>query len=204
MKKLWLAVLTVVVLAYWFLSRPTSAGAGAPLDYTREPVQADTGRDPFEVETRKGQVTLVPRASFEVAAVVAGTERYRADNEAFLSPVDFALIWGKLPEEPYKSQVKYQQMTRYYFWRTPSRDLDLDYIQSHSSNMHMIPANDNVRRALLAVDEGDAIRLKGLLVDASREDGYVWSSSLSRKDSGPGACELVWVEELQDGRKVYR
>jgi hypothetical protein len=204
MNKLWLALLAVVVLGYFALSRPRSAGAGDPVDWSREPVQEPTDRPAFQIESGKGTVTLQPHAGFDVSARVAAAERYRLDAGASLSPVDLVLTWGKLPEEPFKSKVSYQQMTRYYFWRTSAADLDLGYIQSHSSNMHLIPAGDNVRRALLAVDEGDAVRVRGLLVSANREDGFTWDSSLSRTDSGPGACELVWVEEIQIGRKLYR
>lgn len=203
MNKIWLTILAVVLAAFWFFTRPTSAGAGDPIDWSREPVQTETERPSFEVPTRKGPVTLDPVAAFEVWGVVAGAERYRFDNEAFLSPVDFVMTWGKLPEEPYKSKVSYRQMTRYYFWRGPA-DLDAGYIQSHSSNMHMIPASSNVKRALTSTGEGDKVRIRGLLVNASRQNGYTWKSSRSRKDSGPGACELIWVEELQVGRKVYR
>lgn len=48
------------------------------------------------------------------------------------------------------------------------------------------------------------MRIRGLLVNVARADGYNWKSSRSRGDSGPGACELIWVEELQVERKVYR
>lgn len=204
MNRLWLLLVAAVFAGYWLISRPSAAGAGDPVDWSEEPYQEETGEEAFEIETRKGEVTLTPRAEFEVSAVVAGAERYRLDGGAFLSPVDLALIWGELPEEPYKSQVSYDQSARFYYWRVPTRELDLRYIQHHSSNMHMIPGSPNVRRALLAVDAGDEIRVSGLLVDASAAGGYNWRSSLSRTDSGPGACELVWVEELQIGEKVYR
>jgi len=204
MNKLWLLLAAVVFAGYWLVSRPSAAGAGDPVDWSEEPYQEETDEEPFEIETRKGTVTLAPLADFEVSAVVAGAERYRLDGGAFLSPVDLALTWGELPEEPYKSQVSYDQSARFYYWRVPTRELDLRYIQQHSSNMHMIPGSPNVRRALLAVDPGDEVRVSGLLVYASMADGYNWKSSLSRTDSGPGACELVWVEELQIGEKVYR
>jgi hypothetical protein len=204
MNRLWLLLVAVVFAGYWLVSRPSAAGAGDPVDWSEEPYQEETDEEAFEIETRKGAVTLAPRADFEVSAVVAGAERYRLDGGSFLSPVDLALTWGELPEEPYKSKVSYDQSARFYFWRVPTRAMDLRYIQEHSSNMHMIPGSPNVRRALLAVDPGDEVRVSGLLVNASMADGYNWKSSLSRTDSGPGACELVWVEELQIGRKVYR
>jgi hypothetical protein len=204
MNKVWLTLLTVVVLGYYALSRPHAMGAGDPIDWSGEPVQASTDRPPFEIETGKGKLSLDPLASFDVSAVVAGDEHYRVDDGAFLVPVDLVMTWGKLPEEPYKSKVSYGQITRYYFWRTNASDLDLHYIKAHSANMHMIPADTNVRRALLAVGTGDRVRVHGLLVNVNREDGFHWKSSTTREDDGPGACELVWVEEIQIGRKVYR
>lgn len=203
-RKLWIALPVVLLVGSSFLSRPLGMPAPRPIDWKAEPVQEATDRQPFPFETSKGTVTLHPQARFEVSAVVAGTERYRLDGGSFLCPLDLALIWGNLPEEPYADAVTYGQMTRYYFWRTESSDLDLGYIQSHSSNMHLIPATENLRRALFSIDEGDSVRLSGLLVDAGREDGFTWKSSTSRQDEGPGACELVWVEEAQVEGKVYR
>ncbi len=204
MNKVWLTLLAVGVLGYCALTRLRASGSGDPIDWSREPIQGTTDRPAFEVDTRKGALTLDPRASFDISARVASDERYRADDGAFLVPVDLVMTWGKLPEEPYRSKVSYGQMARYYFWRTPAADLDLRYVESHSANMHMIPANDNVRRALLAAGGGDPVRVHGLLVNAKRADGFYWNSSLTREDTGPGACELVWVEEIQIGRKVYR
>jgi len=204
MNKIWLALLVVGAIGYYALSRPHATGRGDPIDWSGEPVQTPTERPAFAIKTRKGNVSLDPRASFDVSAVVTGDEHYRFDDGAFLVPVDLVMTWGKLPEEPYKSRVSYGQITRYYFWRTKASDLDLHYIKSHSANMHMIPADDNLRRALLSVGAGDRVRVHGLLVNANRDDGFYWKSSLTREDDGPGACELVWVEEIQIGREVYR
>jgi hypothetical protein len=204
MNKVWLTLLTVAVIGYYAFSRPHATGAGDPIDWAGEPIQASTSRPSFEIETRKGKVTLDPRASFDVSAVVTSDEHYRFDDGAFLVPVDLVMTWGKLPEEPFRSRVSYGQITRYYFWRTKASDVDLHYIKSHSANMHIIPADDNVRRALLTVGTGDRVHVHGLLVNAKREDGFYWKTSLTREDDGPGACELVWVEEIQVGQKIYR
>src|SRR4029077_8875536 len=204
MNKLWLPPAAVVLLGYCALTRPHASGTAEPVDWSADPLQTDTDRPSFEVGTGKDEVPPDPRASFDISAVVTGDEHYRFDDGAFLVPVDLVMTWGKLPEEPFKSKVTYGQITRYYFWRTNASDLDLNYIKSHSANMHMIPADDNVRRALLAVGTGDSVRVRGLLVNARRGDGFHWTTSMTREDDGPGACELVWVETIQIGRDVYR
>ncbi len=204
MKKIGLLLLGAVLAGYCGLQRVQGMPAEGAIDVTAEPVQEETGRAAFDVETAKGMVKLQPRAAFDVSAVVAAAESYRFDAVSFLSPVDLVLTWGQLPDEPYEGQVTYSQAARFYFWRTPSNTLDLRYIESHSANMHMIPATPNLRKALRAVDDGDLVRIKGLLVNASTAEGFTWGTSMNRTDTGPGACELIWVEELQVGRKVYR
>jgi hypothetical protein len=34
------------------------------------------------------------------------------------------------------------------------------------------------------------------LVTASKADGFTWNTSLTRNDSGNGACELMYVESV--------
>ncbi len=62
-----------------------------------------------------------------------------------------------------------------------------------SANMHLVPANDAVADALAAVDAGDRVRIDGWLVQIDATDGWRWRSSLTREDSGAGACELIYV-----------
>jgi hypothetical protein len=65
--------------------------------------------------------------------------------------------------------------------------------------MHMIPATPYVQRRLLGLRIGQVIRLRGRLVQAVGRDGWKWVSSLSRLDSGEGACEVIWVEAVDLG-----
>jgi hypothetical protein len=182
----------------------SSVPAADAVDWHAEPIQGTTWRAPFAWPTRHGEVQVWPRAAFDISAVVAAAEPYSFDDCAFLSPVDLVMTWGRLPEEPYRSRVSYYQITRYYFWRTRDPDLDLHYIATHSANMHMIPSTRNLARALAHVGGGERVRVRGLLVDVESARGFRWQTSLSREDTGPGACELVWVEELQRGKRLYR
>ena len=57
---------------------------------------------------------------------------------------------------------------------------------------------------MLALDEGEIVRLSGFLVDAAGPEGDRWRSSLSRTDTGDQSCEVFYVEELAAGGRVYR
>ena len=44
---------------------------------------------------------------------------------------------------------------------------------------------------------GSLVRIKGQLVAVMGSDGWRWTSSMKRSDTGNGACEIIWVEELE-------
>ncbi len=38
--------------------------------------------------------------------------------------------------------------------------------------------------------------MSGYLVDVRGPNGFRWNTSLSRNDTGDGACEIMWIESL--------
>ena len=143
-----------------------------------------------------GEYDLRPLARFELKARVLGREDYRFDRGADLVPVDLALGWGPMSDSAVLEHIDISQSGRFYFWRVSEFPIPREAIERHSANMHLIPANASVERALDRVAEGDVVSLRGQLVEASSTDGFTWRSSLSRDDTGQGACELIWVESL--------
>lgn len=197
----WGAVALALALG-WLAGRPSAVAVAEPVDWRREPVQTPTDRAPFTVATSRGPARLLPRAVYDIAARVEGSERYRFDATAFLSPLDLILAWGELPEPRYRDRLDYSQSWRFYFWRSADPQLDASYVVRHSANTHLIPATANVRRALLAVARGDDVRLRGLLVDVSAP-GLRWETSTVRSDHGDGGCEILWVESVELAGRRY-
>lgn len=135
--------------------------------------------------------------------MVEGSERYRFDAPAFVSPLDLILTWGDLPTPAWRDKLDYSQQWRFYFWRTADLALDAGYVIAHSANTHLIPASPNVGRALLAIDRGDEVVLRGLLVDVDAP-GFRWTTSLVRTDHGDQGCEILYVESVRVGDRRYR
>ncbi len=63
--------------------------------------------------------------------------------------------------------------------------------------MHLIPATSDIEDQLEDVRAGHIVRLRGLLVNVSGPNGWTWNTSLTREDSGAGACELFYVESVE-------
>ncbi len=188
----WVIVLVLAAVAV-FQAWPAETIRHAPgVLAPREPVQAAVA-DARPI-AHKG-FRIRPLAAFEIEARVLSVERYWLWREATLSPIDVALGWGPMSDQQIVDRLEISQGNRYYHFRwRGSPPLPAQTLGAHSANMHLIPASSAVWRTLKAVRPGHVVRLAGSLVSASTSDGWRWDSSLTRKDSGPGACELVWVE----------
>jgi hypothetical protein len=139
---------------------------------------------------------ITPLADIEITARVLSRENYWMDREADLSPVDLALGWGRMSDPVVLDQISISQSSRWYYWKTPKFPIPRKEIETHSANMHMIPANDYVHENLDQVRQGQHVRITGHLVRVDAKDGWFWKSSLTRNDTGNHACELVYVTEL--------
>jgi len=180
----------------------SSEGAPRP-NALKEPVQEEPAHEPFAETRGRRTFRITPRAAYDVAARVGATERYRSGASGALIPWDFVLTWGAATKEPAWSRISYLQTGRFYAWRCDD-SLDVSYVSSHTANTHLIPASGRVASALAHVRRGDVVRLEGDLVDVAGPDGFVWKTSLSRTDTGPGACETLYVRAVTIGLNRYR
>ena len=144
----------------------------------------------------KAGFAITPLAKFSLSARVLGRADYRLDAGAKLAPVDLALGWGRMSDSAVLEDVDISQSIRFYHWRVREFPIPEREIVESSANMHLIAADDSVARAIERTRVGDVVSFDGYLVRASGPRGYTWTSSLTRSDSGDGACELVWVEHF--------
>ena len=147
---------------------------------------------------------LSRRARFSLRARVLSTERYWLGREADLSPVDLALGWGVMSDEEVLEQIDVTQRGRWYYTRWESAlPISEGQVVGHSGNMHMIPSRPGVARRLKSLRPGDVIWLEGFLVDVDHPSGWRWRTSMSRDDSGAGACEIVYGENVSRETDQY-
>ena len=142
--------------------------------------------------------TIQALETYEGEFRVLSRENYNFGREAELSPVDFAVGWGEMAKPEVYKQLSIRQSNRWYHWRyeqTPP--IPVQEIARLSANTHLIPATSAVATQLKRIDEDDLIYLKGKLVEVTAADGWQWRSSLSREDTGAGACELMLVEDVR-------
>jgi hypothetical protein len=211
-KELWFCVTILLVYGVYSLytrpiGTPVREGFSAENDPVQEEVDSDAGRPIVWERSGKGW-RITPRANYRIAARVLHTERYRFGWQSSFSPVDLALGWGKISDPEVDNWIDWSQNMRWYFFHwSEGSPYTNDYIISHSANVHIVPSDDNLKRAVLKLHRNEIVLLEGDLVDIDTEKGevtYWWHSSLSRQDTGDGSCELLWLKRLVFDGKEYR
>lgn len=190
---LMVSVLAMGVLGlHRWLERPIQHAPGilAPAAPLQEPAP--------EATFLLGDYRLTRRARFRLKARVLSVERYWLGREADLSPLDLALGWGAMSDQSILERIDVHQGGRWYYTRfeypppVPEHEMALN-----SSNMHIVPASGAVRRRVAELREGHLVQLEGYLVDVDHPSGWRWRTSLSRADTGAGACEIFYVEDVK-------
>ncbi len=161
--------------------------------------------DPQQIELgagtdiHMGRWTLTERASYQVTARVLGNEQYHFDALADLIPEDLALGWGPMSDNRTLRDIDITQSNRFYYWHSTALPLPRDVIIAHSANTHVIPRNQAIATLLSRIRTGQVVTLSGSLVDARRSDGVSIKTSMTRTDSGAGACEVLLVSDVATG-----
>ncbi len=196
MRYAWL-LLVVGLLGGWHwwrterpVARPPGIVAAAP------PVQLDL--DPPPTFAAHGY-TLIGRARYNITARVLRRENYHVDGGATLAPVDLGVGWGPMSDSTVIDQLEFSQMGRFLYWRPRNGrefPVPLAMLVTNAAQMHLIPASDDIEARLKRLRPGQVVTIGGHLVDVRGPGGFSWNTSLTRTDTGNGACEIVRVESL--------
>ncbi len=185
-------IILLAVFQHW-RSRPLPVPPGAIAP--NEPVQVNLSNGPTY---QKNNYSLKALADFTVEARVLSKQTYSADREAELAPVDLALGWGAMSDTAVLDHLTISQSNRFYYYRwenEPPRSAQ--EIATHSANMHLIPTTPELEKKMRDVRVGQVVKIQGQLVEIHAPDGWHWRSSMTRDDTGAGACEVIWVESIE-------
>jgi len=144
----------------------------------------------------RGEFRLRPRAEFSATVRVLGREDYSMGPLAKLVPTDFAVGWGPMSDSAVLADVEISQGHRFYFWRTENWPIERTDIETHSANWHVIPVDSVVSSVLGRLRAGSVVELRGRLVDIEGGEGGM-RTSLTRADTGAGACEILLAESVR-------
>ena len=193
MKKVIYILLAIAVLWFFFL-RNDAVRLGPGVLAPDPPKQVNI--ESPKIFLFKGY-TITPLAKFHIKAKVLSRKNYRLGRESDISPVDLALGWGRMSDEKVLDSIDISQSNRWYNWWTEKLPIPVREIETHSGNIHLVPANQSVKSIINRTRKGDIVEFSGNLIRIDAKDGWYWISSLSRTDTGGHSCELIWVENFE-------
>jgi len=168
------------------------------------PIQTAAHHRPFTATIAGYTYTLTPRAGYDISGLVVSQHRgdavlnmyHKADPGNIK---DVCVVWGEDITNGSYRKVRFssEEFSCNYRW---SGVVTPPFNPEKMSNNHLIPATSEIAAAIQAIHVGDQIRMRGLLVDYTvTEDGreiFSRRTSLSRKDTGNGACEILYTTDL--------
>lgn len=175
------------------------------------PVQTDVSEEnPINFNKNGFAYSVHPVADYDISGLVVHkldyNKWYSLSRTDELFTTDLCVIWGgNLRSGNYRSlSTSVSQDQRFCFFKY---SYDKPMNNSEISNNHLLVNNPKIEKALADIRAGDQVRIRGFLADVNavvlgetkkyewKEAG--WKTSVSRDDGGAGACEIIYVTDLQ-------
>jgi len=194
-----LIVLLIGTVAYMLKARPISSST-IDSGLAHDPAQGPTDEPPFQFEYRDQTFDVTPVATYELQGLIVShnnptgmTDSYHDKNS--VDTRDLCVIWGENVGNDDFHDVSFSSGAWTCYFRYPGHTR---FNHSQLSNNHLITDNQDIREAISDLRVGDQIKIKGLLVNYRDARYNNWrNSSTTRNDGGNGACEVVFVNDLQ-------
>ncbi len=178
------------------------------------PQQEEIDESPYKFKYRGSDYIIQPVADYTLTGLVVSHNDISAFADIYHTEdsVDFrdlCVIWGENA-----TSAAYLSMK---FWSEPfscwAKASDMSTHQAFKyndlSNNHLLSESSRVIEEIQSVRAGDQVKIEGRLVNYFDRDNTssVRKTSVSRDDTGNGACEIVMVDRvvvLKEANKEWR
>jgi hypothetical protein len=185
---------------------------GLAADVLEQPKQARTTKTTIGTTVNGVDYRIQPRFTYNLSGLVVSLHHSDswwdyAHNEwgDHINLMDLCVVWGSTAEAGAYRKVSFSNNQWECHWSWSSAEAGRNFKHEEVSNNHIVTDDPAVAKALRTIRIGDQIRIKGYLVDytiANRPGARV--SSITRTDTGNGACEVLYVEAVEIIRSAGR
>ena len=186
-------------------SLPSAARLRAEL--LEEPQQLAVKKLPFESTVNGVKYSIQPRYSYDLYGLVVSVHESDAwwdlahrEWSDYINVADLCVVWGHNVATGAYRAISFSNTQWECHWSTGSNEAWQAFSESAAANNHIVTDSPAIARELRKVRIGDQVRFRGYLADYTiYKDGRPTGtrvSSTTRTDSGPGACEVVYVEDF--------
>ena len=204
-KWIFLGSLALMALTYWPRERLPDPEAFDRL-LLEPPLQTATDRRPFTVAVRDQAYLITPRKDYVLTGVVVSSSNadalqniwHHKSWKDFLNLRDLCVIWGENVTSGVYREMRFRNdsWTCWAYW--PSAEVRSRFQMDALSNNHLLTDDPTLKSALMAARRGDQIRLSGVLAEYTNlGNGSFRGTSLTRDDTGDGACETIYLDAFE-------
>lgn len=173
----------------------------------QEPIQTETEKPPFKVDRGGIIYDITPLFNYELYGLVVSKHNskswldyYHEEWKDFINLKDVCVVWGDNVETEVYQELKFHNGSFTCYIDSKSgvdkTAVFQKFKDSALSNNHLLSENDIINQKIMRAEEGDQIYLKGYLVQYS-QDEFKRGSSVSRTDTGNGACETIYITDFE-------
>ncbi|WGH78221.1 hypothetical protein [Jannaschia ovalis] len=199
-----LAALFVTLVGEKYAPPPEIATAVNTARLPSLPLRAEPDGAPAQTAVKAMRVGLAEGFEarllhgYVIEGRVVTRREFRYDATSPVSPLDLGIVWGDLARPGGTDAIEFRTAPRAVWAITPpDAALPANWSEQVTNN-HLIPANQAVSDALMAIEVGAQVRLRGYLVEVTGDRISTWSSSTRRDDSTiVGGCEIILVTDVE-------
>lgn len=176
------------------------------LSQLQSPRQTETYMDPFQVEANDITYNIYPEYDYTLHGVVVSYHDsdawwdiyHHGSWQDFLNIKDLCVIWGRNVSSGVYRDMQFSNTTWTCFASWQDQHAGSLFSMTNLSNNHLLASDSAINEAIMSVEVGDHIALKGVLASYSHSDGqFTRGTSVVRTDTGNGACETIFIEEFE-------
>jgi len=168
-----------------------------------EPVQQQVEESAFVVEAAEMRYQIQPLYSYELYGLVVSLRHHDGEFGLHklwgdhLNVADVCVVWSNNASRINLSEYDFYNGQFTCNISTKSREAWQRFNMDKLSNNHLLTTDKRTRSKIESVSIGDQIRIKGWLSEYSNGEGNTRGTSITRTDTGNGACETIFVQEFE-------
>ena len=197
----------LLLVSFWKRNELPPAAVLLP-QLAEEPRQRATTKPPFHVEYSGVSYAVEPKFEYDLDGMVVSYRQHDGESlmhrlaNDHLNMADLCVVWGSTAASPHLREIEFWNGIFTCNFQTSSR-VAWDSIRTREiANNHLLSADDVIRREVGRVKIGDQIHVRGWLVSYGN-GGHKRGTSITRDDTGDGACETILVDDFEIVRSTF-
>lgn len=208
LRLIFLSSLGLLIWSHW------KKGQLPPADFYDQtrleaPRQTPTDATAFQIEARGIRYTIEPVFDYQLDGVVVSLHDsdvfwdiyHFKDWKDFINIRDLCVVWGDNVTSGVFRDMNYSNTTWTCWISTRDAGVAERFAWDQLSNNHLLTHDPAIHEAIKSAEIGDQIQFDGKLASYSHAGGFQRGTSVTRADTGNGACETVYVERFRITRK---